>query len=1037
MDKISFGKAAQTKTADASRRIGSDTFYVFEATVEKGVHYDDIAAQLQQAVGDDLEKVDDTVLGFIGAFQKPGLTLSSKLENLWLLFNGSSNTTSGAYAIVADLDDAQVNLFEPSHLGPLGSLIPGEAEAALRLKRLVYSHNLAPAKFGTDILGGAGNLVLDWPFGFNAGMVVNCELSFAGVTTEFSLVYSVPGGYSARGTAKAAALDQSGAKEVAQQAADQRKKEKEEGGPRRPLKSVVPHARFGPVSLDSVLVTLKGMSVEIDVTASVELGPMEGRLIDFQVELFLDHLSRPRFDIGGVGVAYEQDALSIAGALLFQKMTYEDGGETKTTEAFNGGLLIKTPAMGFSAIASIAEIEVDDEAELSLFLYAMLQLKTGISIFEVVTINGAALTLGYNRDFLVPSDTSDIASHPLIALVGAGGPPKTAREKEEAKRAGRSIHDKSGTDESGGRKGDAGKDESPLEFDSGGDLDTLLSVLRNLKDFVPIKPHNMVAGAGLMANLVQLVDLFLIPVVSFNVSSGGVSIQLFGTASMALPKGAKGDAVVMRLNAAMAAEIPVSAGDKPLMVGLSITDGSFVLRRELKLGGGLAIYHFKGVTLLTIGGYGPLYRGVKPGWPVVAPVSLSLQIKKKLGRSSGENDKGNRKQPEGAAKKAVAGGNAAALALKGTLYFSLLPDGIAFGLGAKGTATLSGSHFKVGASFDFGLDALMMWAPFFYEIEAHARFRLHATASLIVSRFGIGFSVSKTLSFDLSAGLRMWGNNVETFNGRAELTVHLLLTFHPTVDWGEPIANFAPISWDEFNKQFAPQTVPPEKNETPRLVSGQCHITNGVLRFAGPDDTAIVSAEHLVAESRVFFPPTRWTVNDQHSGRIGSNRVGIQMIGMAAEDYSAPMTVTLKRESVEVDTAGCLDIEVITGNVPAALWKPAKHTGMADKPDQAGPQTIDDVPLGLRIRPRAPSEGVTHTVDKRTLAFDVNAGPQVRYQPPGRTQRGRTGTQAEVITSMNQNRPDPAVLAALGIDGTYQPFAPVGGTDLVGDPHLV
>jgi hypothetical protein len=278
----------------------------------------------------------------------------------------------------------------------------------------------------------------------------------------------------------------------------------------------------------------------------------------------------------------------------------------------------------------------------------------------------------------------------------------------------------------------------------------------------------------------------------------------------------------------------------------------------------------------------------------------------------------------------------------------------------------------------------------------------------------------------------MWGNEQEKLNGHAELSIHLLFTFHPEIDWGEPIGNFSPISWKDFKEQF----VPLAGDETPAIASGQCEVTEGVRGHHGEDKIPVVSPESFEAEVKVFFPPTSCTLNGAATGSW-TDRVGIQMIGLLASEYSAPMAVTLRNDRGDDIDADLLELEVIDDDLPVALWKPAKHRGMADQPDPNGPQVIEDTPIGLRIRSKAPAERASHAVDKQNLAFDVDEGTDIRLQAPCRIARGTKRTEADVVASMTGNRPDRRVLAALGIDAYDVSFQPLKDTDLIGIPHLV
>jgi hypothetical protein len=179
--------------------------------------------------------------------------------------------------------------------------------------------------------------------------------------------------------------------------------------------------KYGPVTIHSINLALK-KGFHLDLTASLELGPLELDLIGFSMEFpFNKLLPKPpaqdiapdddglKMSIQGMNIAYHKPPLTIDGG--FMKQPDEAGCVT-----YSGALSIGLKAFQLTAFGSFGEAKVKDGEEKykTFFVYGFLA--TPPLGPPILQLTGVALGFGYNRQLVLPAPEA-IDNHPLVLPV--------------------------------------------------------------------------------------------------------------------------------------------------------------------------------------------------------------------------------------------------------------------------------------------------------------------------------------------------------------------------------------------------------------------------------------------------------------------------------------------------------------------------------------------------------------------------------------------------------------------------------------------
>jgi|GEM_PF-946799 len=284
--------------------------------------------------------------------------------------------------------------------------------------------------------------------------------------------------------------------------------------------------------------------------------------------------------------------------------------------------------------------------------------------------------------------------------------------------------------------------------------DSIASALPEIEVWLRPKPGQYWLAAGVAFTSFEMIDAFALVTVAFGVE---LQIALLGTCAMTLPKG--GSDALAYIEIDLLASYTQSSG--LLAVEGKLSPASYLFGAFCQLTGGFAFYTWvsgerRGDFVVSIGGYHPHFDK-----PAHYPALPRLGIRYALGPFE----------------------------VTGQAYFALTPAMLMAGISMRAVW----SSGPIRAYFACGLDALVAWAPFHYNMDAYVL---------------IGCAVDLGLfTIDLHAGaeLKIWGPD---FGGSA--TVDLTVVSF-TIGFGAKEVLPPPLGWLAFKQQLLPKdsTTPP------------------------------------------------------------------------------------------------------------------------------------------------------------------------------------------------------------------------------------
>lgn len=415
-------------------------------------------------------------------------------------------------------------------------------------------------------------------------------------------------------------------------------------------------------------------------------------------------------------------------------------------------------------------------------------------------------------------------------------------------------------------------------------------------DITPAAGENFLA-IGVKFTSFKIVESFALLTVSFG---SHFEINLLGLSTLVAPANA-GANIPPVAEAQLALKATFQPDKGFLGVQAQLTPNSYLLSKDCHLTGGFAFYSWfagsehDGDFVLTLGGYHPHFR-VPEHYPTVPRLGFNWQV-----------------SPE--------------LSLKGDAYFAL-----------TASALMAGGHLEanwrsgsVHAWFKLGVDFLIAWKPYHYEIAAYVEMGVEVTFEF----FG-----TQHISVHVGADLSIWGPE---FSGEA--TIHLwIISF--TVKFGAAASHKPqPIEWPEFKTSF----LPADKDVCAITVTG------GMIGKDSQDavDLGVINPKHfsLATNSVVPFTTAQYALKDKKqtiSLSRSPGRFGIASMAVAATDLTSTQTITIKREGAVV--SGEFDYTPIFKKVPTGLW------GESLTPEVNGKQFVENALSGFEIRPKTSSK---------------------------------------------------------------------------------
>ena len=430
----------------------------------------------------------------------------------------------------------------------------------------------------------------------------------------------------------------------------------------------------------------------------------------------------------------------------------------------------------------------------------------------------------------------------------------------------------------------------------------LESLASNLADSFPPSQGNLFLAVGVKFTSFKLLDAFLLLVVGFGER---LKFDVIGIGALSLPpmmnKPQVYIEVVMRT-----AFLPEEGAIK---IRGTVSPNSFILSDNARLSGGFAFYAwFKndedlgtraGDFVLTLGGYHPRYK--KPAhYPDVPRVDLTWYVTK-------------------------------GFFLKGQSYLALTPGAIM--LGGSFKAVYIANNFK--AAFDFEMDLLAQWKPFYYDFTTMINAQIEFSASIL--------RIHKTIRMDVGAALEIFGPD---FSGTANINIKTFgINFNFGIDFGSKQKVGRTIGWETFKESFLPED---EKIISINVIDGLSEQSNDIIE---------VNPKDFKLQVESIIPITITNIDDE----IG-NDFGIYPLDL--EELVSEITVEISDEEAEFEL-----VELVKKNIPAALWSNKEVLELNDAP------MINDALSGFVIQAAVPIFEEAITLNTATLKSTISEQP--------------------------------------------------------------
>lgn len=428
----------------------------------------------------------------------------------------------------------------------------------------------------------------------------------------------------------------------------------------------------------------------------------------------------------------------------------------------------------------------------------------------------------------------------------------------------------------------------------------LQSLAHNLAEAFPLSQDNLFLAVGVKFTSFKLLDAFLLLVVGFGER---LKFNLVGIGSLSLPPMFEKPQVYIEV-VMQTAFLPEEGAIK---IRGNISKNSYILSDNARLSGGFAFYawfkdHEKlgtraGDFVINLGGYHPLFK--KPThYPDVPRVDLTWYVTENL-------------------------------YLKGQSYFALTPAAVM--LGGQFKAVWSSDNFK--AAFDFEMNLLTQWKPFFYDFKTRINAQIEFKAKILRTH--------KTITMDVGANLDIWGPE---FSGKAQVTVKTFgINFNFGLEFGSKKEVERTLDWAAFKTGFLPKD-----NQVLSV-----NIVDGLTTKEG--ETLTVNPKDLTLRIESVIPATGLDLDETEKGAS----FGIYPMSLSA--LTSEISVTLSDEIAPFEL-----VEFVYKNVPAALWSNRETVELNT------PSMVTDTLSGFVIRAEAPQFDNEIPLDAATLITEAN-----------------------------------------------------------------
>jgi hypothetical protein len=404
-----------------------------------------------------------------------------------------------------------------------------------------------------------------------------------------------------------------------------------------------------------------------------------------------------------------------------------------------------------------------------------------------------------------------------------------------------------------------------------------MSALQHLgQDFPPAR-GTLWGAAGVRFRSFALVES--IAVLSVEVGDG-VEVNLLGLSRMDIPTSLP----LARIELALRARF--STREMVLAIQAQLTDNSWLLNPSCRLTGGFAfvIWFREGQFVLTLGGYHPRFS--KPAkFPDVPRLGFNWSVSD-------------------------------VLAIKGESYFALTATCVMAG----GRLEAAFNAGWVWASFAYGMDALVSWDPFFYDVSGFARVSAGVRIKVHIPFDG---DVGVTLSLSIGAEVHVWGPEL-----RGEATLDLDVA-SVTVRFGSTGAESGrnKIGWAQFHERYLVAGDPDGVTMSASVTSGLLIPDPGASRrepgTGKPADPWRVTPEFaLRTETRAASNVVAFGDPAEESTLAPVTTEHIDLGPMFVTNVSSRHAVRLTEDAAgAADRTGRLRRETVATNVPEGIWR--------------------------------------------------------------------------------------------------------------------
>lgn len=394
-----------------------------------------------------------------------------------------------------------------------------------------------------------------------------------------------------------------------------------------------------------------------------------------------------------------------------------------------------------------------------------------------------------------------------------------------------------------------------------------MGVLQSASTAFPARRGNFWFAAGVRFTSFVLIETVAVLAVEVG---DEVEIALLGLSRAVLP-----DPKLPIANVELALIARFSSEEGVLWVQAQLTDNSWLLSKDCRLSGGFAFVTWfnRGEFVFTMGGYHPRFAA-PDYYPTVPRLGFNWNV-------------------------------SGAIVIKGENYFALTSSAIMAGGRLEASYTTS----TVWASFVAGLDAIVSWDPFFYDVEIYVR----VSAGIKIRVCFIKCATIR-MSFSIGARVRVWGPELQ---GRVKLELGPVTV---TVKFG---ANAQPevrsIPWPDFVDKFLIQGNPSDESMTANVIKGLLVPDPG--SGTDLDDGSLASPWRVNPEFSMAFE-TRAASNEVRAGGQSqeiNEPIDIAPVGITDVQSVFRITITSIQDNEEVtDNLKLLTAE--PSQLPDAPW---------------------------------------------------------------------------------------------------------------------